>query len=308
MILLSLSAVSDPERRGWGRETLPEVAVPGTPSTRAPGAARSALVVLNGSQVGERVVLEGVMMAGRAPEAGLVLRDPAVAWEHARFVPEADGWWVEALDASRPVEVDGIRASRFLLAPDDRIQLGATVLRYELHGPAEELFYAVVEERLNRAELTGLVSRRHFDVELAARVESAARHDSVLAVLVFDIDGLKTINDRHGHLVGARVISSTGRALGSQLAQGALACRLGGDEFAIALEVRDRAEAVTIAERLRDAVGDMSLEHDNETLEVTISGGIATMPEDGADPLALLRAADDALLRAKRAGRAIVSS
>lgn len=307
-ILLPSSAVSDPERRGWGRETLPEL-VSGTPSTRPRGDARAALVVLNGPQVGQRLLLDEGVVVGRDPSSDLVLRDDRAAWRHARFDREAEGWRVEALDPlAHPVEVEGIRASRFTLAADDRVQVGGTVLRYELHGPAEDAFYAVVQERLSRDELTGLVSRRVFDVELAAHVEAAIRGARVLAVLVLDLDALKAVNDRHGHIVGARVIAEVGRALGSRVPEAAIACRLGGDEFAVTALVDDRESALALAGSLRDAVGALALAHDGEPLDVSISVGVAILPDDASDPFELLRAADAALLRAKRRGRGSVST
>ena len=264
------------------------------------------LVVLTGAQLGERRLLrDEAIEIGRDPDADLVLRDPEVAWRHARIAPALDGWMVHDLEnVARGVEVNGIKVSRVLLTRDDRIQLGGTVLRFEMHDPVEQAFDAAIEERLSKDELTGLLSRRKFELELGARLDAARVGGETVGLAVLDLDRLKAINDRHGHLVGARVIAESGRAIARVLPGSAFACRLGGDEFAVALPSATIGTLEALASAIRAAVAAMSVHHDGERLEVGISAGIAVGPAQGQEPFTLLRAADDALLRAKRDGLA----
>lgn len=266
------------------------------------------LVVLNGAQIGARLRLdESPIEIGRDPAAGLVLRDPGVGWRHARLEPTGDGWAVVALEGTPPsVEVNGMRVSRLLLSADDCIQLGATVVRFELHGPIEQAFDAAVEERLSRDDLTGLLSRRKFENELSARLDAAVLGAGPLGLAVLDLDRLKEINDRHGHLVGARVIAAAGRAIAASIAAPALACRLGGDEFAIAVPGGDLDATAQIAARVIAAITASRVSHAGESLGVGASAGVAVGPAQGKEAFTLLRAADDALLRAKRDGRGVV--
>jgi two-component system cell cycle response regulator len=266
-------------------------------------------MVLTGPQLGERKRLdENAVEIGRDPGADLVLADPDVAWRHARVVPGAEGWSVVDLGNGAPVEVNGIRvASRLLLSADDRVQIGATMLRFELHGPVERAFDAVVEERLWRDELTGLMSRRRMEIELGSRLDGVRAQGGTVALAVIDLDQLKQINDRHGHLVGGRVISEVGRAIARTLPAGAFACRLGGDEFAVVLPGGDIDAITTLGTALCAAVASLALTHDGEPLLTGISVGVAVAPDQGDHPFSLLRAADDALMRAKRAGRGHVS-
>lgn len=293
--------MSDPGDRG--RPTLPETFDPA--AMIAGGGVvgeRPVLVVLTGPQVGQRIRLDDAAIIGRDPEADLMLTDEEVAWHHARVEPRDAGWTVVDLTGDRRTEVNGMRVKELLLTPDDQLILGGTVVRYELHDPIEQAYDEAVLERLNKDELTGLLARRKFDVELSSAVLLAQRRGEPLALVVLDIDGLKAINDVHGHLVGARVIAEVGHELGARLGARGLACRLGGDEFGVVLPGQGCDGGRAVAEELRTAVAARRFEHDGETLRVRISAGVAGRGVHGDSALMLLRAADEALYRAKRAG------
>ncbi|HEY8428430.1 MAG TPA: GGDEF domain-containing protein [Sandaracinaceae bacterium] len=263
---------------------------------------RPVLVVLTGAQVGQRILLEQPALIGRDPECDLMLTDEGVEWHHCRVVPRDEGWTVVDLTGARRTEVNGMRVSELLLSPDDQIILGGTVVRFEVHDPIEQAYDQAVLERLNKDDLTGLLARRKFDVELESAVLAADRRGEPLAVVVLDVDGVKPINDRYGHLVGARVIAEVGGVIGRVVGEQGPCCRLGGDEFGVALPGMDAAAAFELADRVRRAVAATPFEHDGEPLRVRISGGVALLGKDGDTPIALLRAADEALYRAKRAG------
>jgi diguanylate cyclase (GGDEF)-like protein len=285
---------------------LPELDIEGVPGTSS-SALRPVLVVLTGAQIGERLLLESAPVeVGRDPRAALVLRDSGVAFRHARFEPIPDGWIVSALEPTNGIEVNGTRVAQTTLSPDDRIQIGSIVVRFELHGPAEQAFDAAVEERLSRDDLTGLLSRRKFELQLSGSLDAAAQSGESLGLAVLDLDGLKQINDRHGHLIGARMIATAGRAIAARLAASAFACRLGGDEFAVAWPGASIERMARLAEQLIDAVAAACITHDGEVLRVAASAGVAVGPTQGTEIFSLVRAADDALFRAKRDGGACV--
>lgn len=291
-------AVTDPGDRG--RPTLPEGF--DASSLFKEAKKKPVLVVLTGPQVGQRILLETEAVIGRDPEADLMLFDESVDWHHARVEPRAEGWVVIDLTGERRTEVNGMRVKELLLSPDDQLILGGTVVRFEVHDPIEQAYDEAVLERLNKDELTGLLARRKFDIELRSALSAAARRDEPLALVILDIDRLKPINDRHGHLVGSRVITQVGQEVGALLAGKGPCCRLGGDEYGIALPGLESARAVALADEVRARVAQMVFEHAGEPLVVRVSGGVATYPEDGATPLELLRRADEALYRAKRDG------
>jgi len=260
------------------------------------------LVVLTGPQVGQRILLEAPAVIGQDPEADLMIVDDRVEWHHASVMPKDGGWIVRDLTGKRQTEVNGMRISEMMLSDDDQVIVGGTVLRFELHGPVEQAFDEAIVERITRDDLTGLLSRRAFDFELASEISAAARHDRALALLVVDIDGVKAVNDRHGHMVGASVIAQVGRLIGRLVADDAVACRLGGDEFGVLVPAVGLQAGVAMAERVRAAVGEARIEHEGERLDVTVSIGVSSFPEHGGEPLQLLRRADDAMYVVKRDG------
>jgi diguanylate cyclase (GGDEF)-like protein len=152
--------------------------------------------------------------------------------------------------------------------------------------------------------LTGFHSRDYFFKRLEEEHRRVSRYGGRFAVLMLDVDGFKTINDRSGHLVGDRVLRHLADTVRAKLRDADLPCRYGGDEFCVLLPETGLAGARTIAERIRRAVRDRAVELDGERVRTTVSIGLAMFPDHGSGPLTgLLRNADDALYRAKRSGR-----
>lgn len=260
------------------------------------------LVVLTGPQVGQRILLEGAALIGQDPEADLMLVGDGVDWHHATVLPRDGGWVIRGIGGERRVAVNGMPVSEILLSPDDQISIGRTVLRFELQDAVEQAFHAAIEERLSKDDLTGLLARRRFDLELASAITAAARHGTELALLVVDIDGVKDVNDRHGHLVGARVITEVGRGIGALVGAGGCACRLGGDEFGVLLPGAGADEGLRLGAQVCEAIRAATITHDGARLPITVSVGVAVFPGDAGDSLALLRCADEAMYAVKRAG------
>lgn len=154
--------------------------------------------------------------------------------------------------------------------------------------------------------LTGLGNRRALAPELGL-FQRRVRAGVPCALLVADVDWFKSVNDRHGHLVGDQVLSHVGRVLAGALRDDRDAVfRFGGEEFVVLLRDVSEADAVTVADRLRRAVAGMSVGNPSNglTVKVTMSVGLVAL-EGGASvsPIDALAAADAALYEAKRAGR-----
>jgi two-component system, cell cycle response regulator len=157
--------------------------------------------------------------------------------------------------------------------------------------------------------LSGLWVRRRFDAQLESSVAAVlAGTVAALSVVVMDMDGVKQINDTHGHAMGAFAIGETGRLIGTVVGTRGFATRFGGDEFAAAFPALSKASALAIAEQFRAAVAVHVYENRGVRLHPGLSCGVATLPGDGADAKGLFQAADDAMYRAKRAGKNRVST
>ena len=155
-------------------------------------------------------------------------------------------------------------------------------------------------------ELTGVPNRRYFNWLLGREWGRAARDSRPLALILADVDHFKAFNDRYGHPSGDSCLAQVAGALTRQVHRSADAvCRYGGEEFAVVLPNTDAAGAATVAEGMRTAVAELGLEHAGSPhLRVTISlGAAAGVPTPGSSSDALVRMADEALYRAKAAGR-----
>jgi diguanylate cyclase (GGDEF)-like protein len=152
--------------------------------------------------------------------------------------------------------------------------------------------------------LTGLHNRRYFDAQLEREMARARRGGAPLAVILIDLDRFKDVNDEFGHAAGDRVLQAAAALLGRSVRAGDLACRYGGEEFALLLRHTDLASACRRAESLRAEFERLEVTcHDRALGGITASFGVADLAAGTADRDALVRAADEALYAAKRAGR-----
>jgi diguanylate cyclase (GGDEF)-like protein len=158
---------------------------------------------------------------------------------------------------------------------------------------------AIAERQAATDELTGTASRRAFLARLDGAAEAARIDGRPLAVALFDVDHFKAINDRHGHDVGDEVLRRVGGLALGVVRHDGLVGRLGGEEFAIIMPDTSLAEALAVCERLCTACRALGIE---AGASVTISVGVA-VADPGATPRDVLKAADEAMYRAKRNGR-----
>ncbi len=147
--------------------------------------------------------------------------------------------------------------------------------------------------------LTGLHNRRYFHETLAREVARAHRYDRQLALIIFDLDDFKAINDRIGHLSGDGVLAEAAERVREVVRSADIACRVGGDEFAVILPESTRAETTALYERLQAAIGTRKL---GSVPHLAISAGIAEIHPDD-DAVKFFERADAALYRAKDAGK-----
>jgi diguanylate cyclase (GGDEF)-like protein len=154
-----------------------------------------------------------------------------------------------------------------------------------------------------RDPLTELYNRRYMEETFDREWHRAQRQRQTLAVILFDVDHFKQVNDSRGHEAGDLVLAGLGRLLRDLVRQEDVPCRYGGEEFIVIMPGADLASAEERAERLRAAVEQLTLTYQGEPLHVTISLGVVAFPVHGHAPDTLIHAADAALYAAKHAGR-----
>jgi diguanylate cyclase (GGDEF)-like protein len=144
--------------------------------------------------------------------------------------------------------------------------------------------------------LTDLLNRRSFVRELESEVARARRYEHPLAVLVFDFDELKTLNDTHGHAAGDAALQHVAVTLKRIMRGSDHAFRIGGDEFAALLPEATAEDARAVAARIEEELGKIATVGE---WELSLSFGVS-VHDGGEDPAALLRSADDAMYEMKR--------
>ncbi len=290
------------------------------------------------TQVPDRPAGHGSVIAPAAHRLGdvdmveTILRDPDAAVETAvRLIQQETGWTdvrllpgdeASPFEQNRPGAVTAA-ALRVRFGSDDHGVLscpGAEAAALEAWAAwlARWLSLAKAQRTLRALAysdpLTGAWNRRFFDEFMPQAIEHARARRRTLVVMVFDVDDLKSFNDRHGHDAGDRVLRECVRLLQSVIRKGDRVCRIGGDEFVVVFadeEPPRRAgstpvESVeVIARRFQDAICAARLPAlgDGPCAGLSVSAGLATFPWDASDAESLLRVADLRALESKRRGK-----
>lgn len=163
---------------------------------------------------------------------------------------------------------------------------------------AEQLAYLA-----ERDSLTGLYNRFRFQQELARMISDCNRHKLRGALLFFDLDEFKVINDSFGHRAGDALLIRVAGEIASLTRKNEFLARLGGDEFALIVPNADEPEVTQIAERIVRSIASIPFRFEGQNLRLTTSVGIAWYPEQAADADDLVAHADAAMYRAKEAGK-----
>ena len=162
----------------------------------------------------------------------------------------------------------------------------------------------VSRESALRDSLTGLHNRRFLEEYVATLESTTRRHQTQLAVLLLDLDHFKSVNDTWGHDAGDRVLKAVAMTLNLQVVRSSdLVIRFGGEEFLVILQENERFFGASMAERIRLAVENLEIPMGDTLLRRTLSIGVASFPNDGADIWEVIKRADLALYQAKSEGR-----
>lgn len=156
--------------------------------------------------------------------------------------------------------------------------------------------------------LTGLFNKKYFLENINIEVNSASSSGSALSLAMIDIDHFKVINDTFGHQAGDTVLKEVAGIVTQSLRDSDCVCRYGGEEFAVMMPGTSKEMALEVMERVRSRI-EMASVSRNETdhLNITVSVGVASFPEDCDSPESLISRSDTALYAAKRSGRNMVS-
>ncbi len=272
---------------------------------------KAVVLVLTGAELGKRFPLNGEpIVIGRNPaKANIVISDRAVSGIHSRidFNPRNQEYTITDLESRNGILVNFQKTDTSQLNNGDKIFIGATVLKFTYEDDFEDKFHSQLNEIMNIDDLTGLPVKRIFDREFKLEFFHTKRDEKKLSLLMMDMDGLKQINDTHGHQMGSFSISESGKIIRKTIGRKGIASRYGGDEFIAFLRNMPILKAESIGESIREKITKHNFTRKDVTVNPTISIGVAEVSDESESPEDLVRIADEALYRAKKAGRNKVS-
>ncbi|MBN9161107.1 MAG: diguanylate cyclase [Myxococcales bacterium] len=264
------------------------------------------LVVLQGTNVGEMHKIEGPeVVIGRAVSATVRLNDDGISRRHCRVLSIGGQVIIEDLGSANGTLVNGEMVQHHALKEGDKIRLGATTtLKFTYQDKLDESFQQQMIDAALRDGLTRTYNKKFFQDRLETEFAYAKRHKSMLSLVMFDVDFFKRVNDTYGHLAGDAVLVHLARITQATIRTEDVLARYGGEEFAVICRGIALLNAGVLGERLRARVEQENFDYQGTRLPVTISVGVAALPEANvATPSELVRDADSALYEAKRSGR-----
>ncbi len=228
---------------------------------------------------------------------------PDLAWLHRGVAAAGVALLIAGVFAFRQVRANRVLQAEITKRTDIEAKLRQT--NQEMTEQLSEIrsLQSRLEELAIRDGLTGLYNRRYLDDALERELARAQREGHPVSIALIDLDNFKQLNDTYGHQAGDAVLKSLSHLLAEQVRSSDIACRWGGEEFVLVLPNMPLSAAAERADGWRARFGEGGVRFGEFTLRTTLSVGVAAYPDQGTLPAQLLRAADEALYRAKTAGR-----
>ncbi len=258
-----------------------------------------------GPGMGTRYPLgESPMVLGRGNDCDIRINDHSVSRRHARIQPGADGYYAVDLQSTNGTFVNDVPASICKLKDGDYLRVGNCIYRFLAGGNVEAEYHEEIYRLTIIDALTDIHNKRYLLEFLDRELSRSARYNRPLAVILFDLDRFKSINDELGHLGGDFTLREMASSVKTCVRKEELFARYGGEEFLIVLPETNLEGALIVAERVRSMVEKHPFQYEGKSYPVTVSVGVAATNGDRPlTPFELIGEADEKLFRAKREGR-----
>jgi diguanylate cyclase (GGDEF)-like protein len=258
-----------------------------------------------GPGMGTRYALsDSPMVLGRGNDCDIRINDHSVSRRHARIQPGADGYYAVDLQSTNGTFVNDVPASICKLKDGDYLRVGNCIYRYLAGGNVEAEYHEEIYRLTIIDALTDIHNKRYLLEFLDRELSRSARYGRPLALIMFDLDRFKAINDELGHLGGDFTLRELSAMVKGSVRKEELFARYGGEEFVIVLPETNLENGKLVAERIRGLVERHAFQYEGKTIPVTISAGVAATHGDVAlTPHELIRQADENLFQAKNDGR-----
>lgn len=270
------------------------------------------LIIIRGTPQGHRFFLTAMEMTiGRDPTADITLSDPSVSRKHAKIIKKDGKVYLKDNESQNGTFVNDVRVPKgqeTRLEKEDMIKLGSSILKYLPAGELEILFLGNLENAAYTDALTKTYNKGYLTQALEAEFKRARALHTDLALIMFDIDHFKKVNDTYGHDAGDFILKEFADLIRKNfLNPKDIFARYGGEEFVLVLGNSAIQEAMDRAEKIRASIESNAFVYEGKRIPITGSMGVAELRADVPTPIALLRVADQALYVAKNSGRNRVS-
>jgi two-component system, cell cycle response regulator len=278
------------------------------PSNGVPKATTDCLVVIYTKEptlLGKRFVLDNnPTRVGRGADNQIVLDGDSVSRRHAHFEQRQASWLVVDDGSTNGTYCNDEQISReVVLKNGDRVKIGPTIFKFLSGADVEAQYHEEIYRMTIIDGLTQIHNKRYLFEALEREIIRGRRHERDLAILMFDIDHFKRINDVHGHLAGDFVLKEMARIVQSRIRRDEVFARYGGEEFAIILPETSLEGAAALGETLRQKVAEHVFVFQADSIRATISIGAAVLKDTDRAANELIKRADEKLYAAKNGGR-----
>jgi two-component system, cell cycle response regulator len=271
---------------------------------RPPSKTESILIEIHGPNLGKNYkISEDVITIGREASATIQIDEETVSRQHCKLERMRGSIFIEDLRSTNGTYVNDVNIRRERLRHGDLIKVGSVVFKFISGGNIEGLYHEEIYRMTIVDGLTQVHNKRYLLEFLEREISRAIRVGRPLALIMFDLDHFKAVNDTFGHLAGDFVLKELCSLLKVQMHTEDLLARYGGEEFVIVLPETGLSTATTIAEKVRRTVEAHDFEFGGTRIPVTVSLGTAELSPMAADPPNFIRAADEMLYQAKADGR-----
>ena len=267
------------------------------------------LILIRGTPQGHRYFISNdEMIIGRDPAADISIPDQSISRKHAKVIREGSVVKIEDLGSANGTVINGkkLEAGNVAkLAKEDMIKLGNSIVKYLPAGEIEIIFYGNLNQAANMDPMTRCFNKGYFLEVIDAEVKRAKALSTSLALIFFDLDHFKKVNDTYGHEGGDYVLKEFAnliRNLGLLKPKDIFA-RYGGEEFCVLMPNTTSKEAAEIAETIRGKIQMHQFEYEGKRIPVTSSLGVAELKSDMESASDLIKASDKVLYTSKQGGR-----
>jgi two-component system, cell cycle response regulator len=264
------------------------------------------LLVLAGGAMGEMYKLSRERtIIGRGQKAEVRMVDDGVSREHCEIVLQGEKAVLRDLGSTNGTFCRGTRIESYALEDGDKILVGSgTVLKFTYHDTLDEVFQRQMYESALRDDLTKIFNKKYFTDRLESEFAYSLRQRLSLALVTFDVDHFKEVNDTHGHPAGDYVLTELAAAVQTIVRVEDVFARVGGEEFSIICRGADIVQGRVVGERVRQTVAAHLFVFAGKRIPLSVSVGVAAIQDPRIqDAQGFVAAADHALYEAKRTGR-----